>query len=266
VVYATCAQLVNYPDRSGTAGLQLVPEVARTLPRLSADRRTYTFTIRPGFRFSPPSTERVTAATFKYSIERSLNPKTHGQGTFYLSDIVGVKAFKAGQTQHIAGIKARGNTLTIRLTAVSGGFLSRLAMNFSCAVPIGTPIDPKGLPAIPSAGPYYVASYRPNRLLVLRRNPNYLGTRPHRLDEIDLVLNLAETQAMGEVKSGLADYAAEQLVTRSESARSTLAMGRRARGAKWASSSTLCTRDLASSTTRSTPTGRCSQMRGSAAP
>jgi YVTN family beta-propeller protein len=216
---ATCAQLVGYPDRPGPAGSQLAPDVARSLPTLSADRRTYTFKIRPGFRFSPPSTAVVTAATFKYSIERSLNPRMNGQAPFFLSDIVGVKAFEAGKASHVAGISASGDKLSIRLTGVSGSFLSRLAMNFSCAVPSNTPVDPKGLPAIPSAGPYYVASFRPNRRLVLKRNPNYRGPRPHRLDEIDFALNVGEAQAVKEVEAGRADYAAWQEIPRSESTR-----------------------------------------------
>ena len=54
LLYATCAQLVNYPDKAGPAGSQLTAEVAQSLPTRSADGRTYTFKIRPGFRFSPP--------------------------------------------------------------------------------------------------------------------------------------------------------------------------------------------------------------------
>jgi peptide/nickel transport system substrate-binding protein len=196
-----------------------VPDVARSLPKPSADRRTYTFTIRPGFRFSPPSTEAVTAATFKDSIERSLNPRMKGNAAFYLRDIVGVNAFEAGKTLHVSGVRVRGNTLSIRLTGISGSFLSRLAMNKFCAVPIGTPIDPKGLPTIPSAGPYYIASYQPHRQLVLRRNPHYRGPRPHRLDEIDLALNVSVAQAVRDVETGQADYAAWQPITRSEGLR-----------------------------------------------
>ena len=65
LLYATCAQLVNYPDKPGPAGSQLTAEVAQSLPTRSGDGRTYTFKIRPGFRFSPPSDEPVTAQTFK---------------------------------------------------------------------------------------------------------------------------------------------------------------------------------------------------------
>ena len=31
-LYATCAQLVNYPDKAGPAGSQLTAEVAQSLP------------------------------------------------------------------------------------------------------------------------------------------------------------------------------------------------------------------------------------------
>ena len=74
LLYATCARLLNYPDVAGPAGSQLKPEVAQALPTRSADGRTYTFTVRRGFRFSPPSNQSVTAQTFKASIERTLNP------------------------------------------------------------------------------------------------------------------------------------------------------------------------------------------------
>jgi YVTN family beta-propeller protein len=215
----TCGMLVTYPDRPGAAGSQLVPEVASALPSLSADRRTYTFRIRSGFRFSPPPGQPLTAATFKYSIERSLDPRTNGPAPPYLNDVVGGKAFHAGKTRHIAGIRARGNTLSIRLTDVSGSFLSRLAMPFFCPVPIGTPIDPKGLPTIPSAGRYYIASYQPNQRLILKRNPNYHGPRQHRPDELDLALNLSEAQAVKEVEAGSADYVTLQQPSQSESAR-----------------------------------------------
>ena len=42
----------------------------------------------------------------------------------------------------------------------------------------------------PVAGPYYIASYTPRQQLVLRRNPNYHGDRPHRLDQIVVALGV----------------------------------------------------------------------------
>jgi len=91
--YSTCLKLLNYPDSAGDAGSQLVPEAATALPEVSADGKTYTFTIKPGQKFSPPSTEEVTAQTFKYAIERDLNPKMQSPAASFISDIVGASDF-----------------------------------------------------------------------------------------------------------------------------------------------------------------------------
>jgi peptide/nickel transport system substrate-binding protein len=158
--------------------------VAQAMPTISADGKTYTFTIRNGYRFSPPSNQQVTATTFKYTIERSLNRRIGKPppALFLASDIVGAKASAAGKTAHIRGVVARGNRLTIRLTDASRDFLNRISAPFFCAVPTNTPIQPTQVP-IPSAGPYYTASST-SQQLVLKRNPNYRGPRPHRPSEI----------------------------------------------------------------------------------
>ena len=145
--HATCAKLLNYPDRPAPLGAQLEPEVAKTLPTVSADARTYTFTIRKGFRFSPPSNEPVTARTFKYAIERTLSPRMlRGAPADVrrprLDDVVGAKAYAAGKASRIVGVVARGNRLTIRLVAPAPDFPARIAQPFFCAVPTNTPIEP----------------------------------------------------------------------------------------------------------------------------
>ncbi len=190
VLYATCAMLLNYPDRAGLAGSQLVPEVAQALPTRSADGRSYTFTIRQGFRFSPPSNEPVTAQTFKYAIERALNPRMRSPVASEFGDIVGARAYMAGKSTHIAGVIAQGSTLTVRLTAPAPDLLARIAEPPFCAVPSNTPIEPRGVRVIPSAGPYRVASYAPGQGVVLTRNPNYHGSRPHHFERIEVAVGV----------------------------------------------------------------------------
>jgi len=211
--YATCAKLLNYPDRPAPAGTELVPEVAQALPTVSNGHKTYTFVIRKGFRFSPPSNEPVTAQTFKYTIERALSPKMKspaiGLGNGYLGDVVGARAYFAGKAPHISGIVARGNTLTIRLVAPAPAFETVISLPFFCPVPIGTPLDPRGVRLLPSAGPYYVASYVPDQGVVLKRNPYYHGDRPHLPDRIELVLGVSQARAVREIEAGKADYAAD---------------------------------------------------------
>src|SRR5262249_3899350 len=48
------ARLLRYPDVAQPDGATLLPEIA-DLPTLSNGGKTYTFRIRPGWRFSPPS-------------------------------------------------------------------------------------------------------------------------------------------------------------------------------------------------------------------
>jgi ABC-type transport system substrate-binding protein/class 3 adenylate cyclase/tRNA A-37 threonylcarbamoyl transferase component Bud32 len=212
--YATGAQLLNYPDAPAPRGSQLRPEVAASMPAVSADRRTYTFRVRRGYRFSPPSNRAVTAETFRYSIERALSPGLGPQapGYSFLSDVAGATAFHSGKAQHVSGIVVRGDTLRIRLVAPAGDFLARLSTPFFAAVPIGTPIVDGGVKTpIPSAGPYYLKLSWLGDLHVLERNPNYRGPRPHRLQRIvyDTTNNAHRTVA--QIESGGADYSADVL-------------------------------------------------------
>ena len=72
---------------------------AEAMPDISADGRTYTFRVREGFRFSPPSGEPVTAETFRYSLERALSPALgpKAPGPRLIDDIVGEADFRAGR-------------------------------------------------------------------------------------------------------------------------------------------------------------------------
>jgi YVTN family beta-propeller protein len=204
VIYQTCAGLLTYPDLPGAAGERLVPDVAAALPTVSADGRTYTFRIRRGFRFSPPSNAPVTAATFAHTIDRMLSPGDGGYERGFFGDIVGETPFNAGKTKQLAGVIARGDEVVIRLTAPAPDLPARLAMLSFCAVPDDTPYAPQPEP-IPSAGPYYIASSSPAQL-ILKRNPNYGGHRPRVPREIIYSFGASYPNAVNDVAAGRADY------------------------------------------------------------
>jgi peptide/nickel transport system substrate-binding protein len=191
----------------GAEGSRIVPEVAEAVPAPTSGGTTYTFRIRPGFRFSPPSNEVVTARTFKSTIERVANPRMNSPFAGYFSGIVGYRSYVGGKASGISGIVARAETLTIRRSRPEGGLLANLADNAACAVPLDTPAM-GGLNAIPSAGPYYIASYTP-RQLVLKRNPNYHGNRPHRLEQFVIAIGIDPARAVEQVEAGTADYATQ---------------------------------------------------------
>jgi peptide/nickel transport system substrate-binding protein len=180
LMYAICSNLLYYPDSAGAAGAQLRPEIAAAMPAVSHDGRTYTFQIRHGYRFSPPSGEAVTAKTFQHTIERALSPKNqYSAGPQLASDIQGAKAYEAGKAAHVSGISARGNILAITLVKPAGDFLTRISKFAFCPVPTSLPIHVPGFvpKPIPSAGPYYIQSIQGDRTVLLR-NPYYPGHRP----------------------------------------------------------------------------------------
>jgi peptide/nickel transport system substrate-binding protein len=211
-LHLTCANLLTYPDDAGKDGLKLIPEVA-DLPAVSEDGLTYTFTIRPGFKFSPPSNEAVTAETFRYSIQRALNPLFAddwlGPNTF--RDIAGAAEYRAGTATTVSGLVATDNQLQITLTAPAPDLLDRLASTVACAVPInGTPALRSGLkpfPPVSGAGPYYLAQTVGKRLVVFKKNPNYSGNRPQLFDNIAIKAQIAAGTALGMVQRGAIDAA-----------------------------------------------------------
>jgi peptide/nickel transport system substrate-binding protein len=209
--YATCANLVTYLDKPGPAGSQIVPEVAEEVPTPTDGGRKYTFTIRSGFRFSPPSNQAVTAQTFKATIERVVSPQLKSRFAGYFSGVVGYHDYVTGNAPGLRGVVARGDTLTITLSQPDGSFLANLAGGAACAVPIVTPAVPGGLNDIPSAGPYYVESYSARQQLVLRRNPNYRGDRPHHLYQMVFTIGIDSARALAETEAGTADYAVDGL-------------------------------------------------------
>jgi len=210
---ATCAPLLGYPDAPPPAGQHLVPEVAAGMPALSGDRRTYTFTVRKGFRFAPPSNAAVDAQTFRYSIERALSPQLGplAPGIGVLGDLEGVRAFRAGRAGHVAGIRVNGDHISFSLTKPSRDFLERLALPYFCPVPLDTPAVDGGVglytgPAPAGAGPYtFWGAVFNGEYAILKRNPNYGGSRPQRVDWIAFREGIDTEKAVGRVGSGRFD-------------------------------------------------------------
>jgi peptide/nickel transport system substrate-binding protein len=207
IEYATCAKLLNYPDRNAPVGGLLEPEVATGMPMVSADGKTYTFQLHDDFFFSPPSNELVTPAHFKYALERALNRQMSSPSQPFFDDIVGATDVIAGNTNLLTGVVAEGSTLRITLVAPAPDFLARLTMPFTCPLPLSTPIEPNGIGApVPSAGPYYIESRTPNQAIVVKENPNYTGDRPHHFDEIHYGIGLPLETIKLNIDAGETDY------------------------------------------------------------
>ena len=205
--YATAAKLFNYPDRAGAAGGVLQPEVASGY-KVSRDGRTYTFTIRRGFRFSDGAP--VTAKSFAYAIDRAANHDLASPGAPFITDqngtnIVGAIAVNAGKATHVSGVTAKGYRLVIRLTRRDPTLLTKLAMPFFQATSLRLPLTREVVGGYPSAGPYAFARNTPNELTELRRNRYYRGLRPRNVAGVEVWWNLDQQAGFREVEAGSLD-------------------------------------------------------------
>ena len=204
IMRPACASLMGYPDKPLPSGLRLAPELAASYPTVSRDRRTYTFTIRRGVRFSTGAP--LTARDVSRALERILDRKMRSENAGPFLDIVGARQMLAGKTDRIAGVIARGRTLRLKLTRPVPDFLARTSL--LCAVPSSLPADPEGAKApLPSPAPYYVSEYVPGNRLVLARNRFYRGGRPHHVDRIAVDLQV-DASAVDDVAAGKLDYVA----------------------------------------------------------
>ena len=209
--YAIAAKLYNYRP-----GGKLVPEVASRFTVSNGGKR-YAFFLRKGFRFSDGS--RVTAASFKYAINRVANHDLGSPGAQFITnttgvDIVGAKRVNDGEATNVSGVQVRGNRLIIKLKKPSNLLVSILAMPFFQATSTKLPLDRevvnvRSMSDLPSAGPYAFTVNDVNRLTSLRRNPYWKQgpgrTAPRNLAGVDLQWNLNEQTAFEMVKANQLD-------------------------------------------------------------
>jgi peptide/nickel transport system substrate-binding protein len=215
IEYSTAAKLYNYPDKQGPAGSTLHPEVASGFT-VSKNGKTYTFTIRKGFKFS--NGKPVTPASFKYAIDRVANKALASPGAQFITDpngsnIVGAAKVNAGNGTHVSGVVVKGQKLIIHLTKPDGTFMAKITMPFfqatSTALPLTTEVVTVKGNNLPSAGPYYYSRNDVNQLTSVRRNKYYKSgpgrTRPHNLQGLDVYWNQNEATLFNQVSANQVD-------------------------------------------------------------
>ena len=163
--------LIGYTHANGPAGATIVPYLAKDLPKVSADGKTYSFVLRDGLKYSDGTP--IKASDFAATIERDFKIDSPGVGFF--GNIVGADTFAKTKTGHISGITTDDKTgdITIQLKAPQGDFSNILATEFAALVPPTAPAKDQSTTPLPSSGPYMIKSYAPNKKAILVRNPNF---------------------------------------------------------------------------------------------
>jgi YVTN family beta-propeller protein len=164
--------LVAYRRVGGSAGAELVPNLAARLPTSSDDGRTYRVQLRGGIQYSDGTPLR--ASDFRTGIERglALNPGTVFRGVVGASHCLGRPRKPCDLSRGIEADDAK-RTLIIRLTSPDANFVYKLALPEAALVPTAKAPRTARTHSMPGTGPYRVASFHPKREVRLVRNANF---------------------------------------------------------------------------------------------
>ena len=172
VLWNVYTPLLTYKHQKGEAGTDIVPALAKDMPQVSPDGKTYKLTLRPNMKYSDGTA--IKASDFTYAIKRLF--KANSGGSVFYEGIIGATDFADGKSDTISGITTDDATgdITITLDKPNGTFDHVLALMFAAPVPPTTTLDKDvtNNPP-PSSGPFVITKVDAPNTLTLERNPQF---------------------------------------------------------------------------------------------
>lgn len=143
--------------------------------------RTYVFHLKKGVKFH--SGREVKAADFKWSFERTTNPRFNSStAKTYLNDIVGVSEKLEGRAKEVSGIQAVDDyTLKITIDKPRPYFLGKLTYIVSAVVDkdvVPATSEIRDVKEMGGTGPFKGSQVVPEQIVVLTANKDYHGGAP----------------------------------------------------------------------------------------
>jgi peptide/nickel transport system substrate-binding protein len=178
--------LVTYRSAPGAAGLQLVPDLATGLGRVSDHGLTWTYHLRPGIRFEDGSI--VTSQDVKYAVERSYARDVLPNGPGYFQALLQDPGYRGPYKDTTPGRLGLTSvqtpdtaTIVFHLRQPFADFDYVVAMPQTVPVPRGRDTGANYQLHPVSTGPYMFQSYQLGKQLILVRNPYWdAATDPNR--------------------------------------------------------------------------------------
>ncbi|HEX6782080.1 MAG TPA: ABC transporter substrate-binding protein [Solirubrobacterales bacterium] len=161
--------LLAYKHANGEEGGEVMPGLAKEMPKISNGGKTYTLFLRPGLKYSDGTP--VKASDFPASLERMIALNSPGS-PFYLT-IEGAEKFAETKKGPIPGIETNDKTgeIVINLESPRGTFTNELGMMFASVVPQDTPVEDLSANPPPATGPYMITKSQPGKGWEYKRNP-----------------------------------------------------------------------------------------------
>lgn len=167
---------------------KLVPGTAESWT-VSPDGLTYTFTLRPGLKWSDGSP--LTSADFLYAVRRAVTPATTSRFASFFFPVKNARRVLKGELppEQVAVEAPDPRTVVYRLESPAPYFLQTLASNVASPVPrarveaLGRQWTRPG--QMVSNGPFMLAEWVPNDHVTLVKNPNFFDAANVKLDKVN---------------------------------------------------------------------------------
>ncbi|WEL89193.1 ABC transporter substrate-binding protein [Pseudomonas sp. CBSPCBW29] len=188
---------------------ELVKDLAEEYS-ISEDGTVYTFTLRKGVKFH--NGRELKASDVKYSLERTVNPKTQSPGAGFFNAIVGYDDMAASKDQHLSGVVVVDDyTVKITLKQPNATFLHVMAINFASIVP-KEEVEKWGAdfgkhPV--GTGAYSLAEWKLGQQIVFKKNPSYYRVGLPHIDTITFEVGQDPMVALLRLQKGEVDIAGD---------------------------------------------------------
>jgi peptide/nickel transport system substrate-binding protein len=203
--------LLTYKAASEAEGAEIIPGLAKELPKVTNGGKTYTMFLRKGLKYS--NGEEIKAGDFKYAVERAF--LTNSGGSPFYTDIVGAEKFSETKKGGIPGIKVNEKTgeIVINLVSPRGTFENELALMFVAPVPQKTPDEDQSAHPIPASGPYMITKSEPGRGWEYERNPYWAKDNGKQIeipaghvDKIEIEVLRNQSTQVNDIENGTLDW------------------------------------------------------------
>ncbi|MGV3466096.1 MAG: peptide ABC transporter substrate-binding protein [Heyndrickxia sp.] len=187
------------------------PAMAKSVD-ISDDKLTYTFHLRDGIKWS--NGDPVTAADFKYSWLKALDPETASQYAFIIAQFVkGAADYNAGKADASAvAVEAKDDkTLVVTLNQPTPFFLSLTAfvtyfpLNQKFVEKVGFDKFALTADSILYNGPYVITSYDQAKGVTLKKNDKYWDKKNVQVQTVNMDVLKEASTALNLYESGKLD-------------------------------------------------------------
>jgi peptide/nickel transport system substrate-binding protein len=211
-MYDTYIPLLTYAHANGAAGSEVIPGLAKAMPKISDGGKTYTLFLRKGLKYSDGTP--VKASDFAYAVERVF--KLNSGGSPFYTAIVGAEKFAETKAGGIPGIETddKSGEIVVHLVKPRGTFTNELGLMFVAPVPKSTPAKNMTADPPPATGPYEIVKSEPGRGWSYQRNPQWEKTNSKlmpelpsgHVDKIEISVIRNDSTEVNEIERGKTDW------------------------------------------------------------